>query len=83
MQDRRVDLSLIQLRQARDHADRHFAEPLTLEDLASVAAISRYHFHRLFTVTYGRTPAAHLTERRIERAQGREANQNGTVRLDG
>jgi AraC-like DNA-binding protein len=61
--------ALIQLRQARDHADRHFADPLTLEDLASVAALSKYHFHRIFTVTYGRTPAAHLTERRIERAQ--------------
>jgi transcriptional regulator GlxA family with amidase domain len=66
---RAPDHALIQLRQARDHADRHFAEPLTLEDLASIAAISKYHFHRLFTVTYGRTPAAHLAERRIERAQ--------------
>jgi transcriptional regulator GlxA family with amidase domain len=66
---RAPDHALIQLRQARDHADRHFADPLTLEDLASMAALSKYHFHRLFTVTYGRTPAAHLTERRIERAQ--------------
>ena len=63
------DHALIQLRHARDHADRHFAEPLSLEDLASMAALSKFHFHRLFTVTYGRTPAAHLTERRIERAQ--------------
>ena len=34
-----------------------------------MAALSKYHFHRLFTLTYGRTPAAHLMERRIERAQ--------------
>jgi transcriptional regulator GlxA family with amidase domain len=34
-----------------------------------MAALSKYHFHRLFTVTYGRTPAVHLAERRIERAQ--------------
>ena len=34
-----------------------------------MAALSKYHFHRLFTLTYGRTPAAHLTERRIERSQ--------------
>lgn len=34
-----------------------------------MAALSKYHFHRLFSATYGRTPATHLTERRIERAQ--------------
>ena len=34
-----------------------------------MAALSKYHFHRLFRATYGRTPAMHLTERRIERAQ--------------
>jgi len=63
------DHALVQLRRARDHADRYFAEPLDLEELASVAALSKYHFHRLFSATYGRTPATHLTERRIERAQ--------------
>jgi AraC-like DNA-binding protein len=61
--------ALVQLRRARDHADRYFAEPLDLEKLASVAALSKYHFHRLFRATYGRTPAVHLSERRIERAQ--------------
>src|SRR5580658_7937458 len=66
---RAPDHVLVQLRRARDHADRHFAEPLNLEHLASVAALSKFHFHRLFTATYGRTPAAHLAERRIERAQ--------------
>ena len=34
-----------------------------------MAALSKYHFHRLFTATYGRTPAIHLAERGIERAQ--------------
>jgi transcriptional regulator GlxA family with amidase domain len=66
---RAPDHALVQLRRARDHADRHFAEPLNLKDLASMAALSKYHFHRLFTATYGRTPAVHLAERRIERAQ--------------
>jgi AraC-like DNA-binding protein len=66
---RATDHALVQLRRARDHADRHFAEPLNLEELASMAALSKYHFHRLFTATYGRTPAVHLTQRRIERAQ--------------
>lgn len=66
---RAPDHALVQLRQARDHADRHFAEPLDLANLAAVASLSKYHFHRLFTSTYGRTPAAHISRRRIERAQ--------------
>jgi transcriptional regulator GlxA family with amidase domain len=66
---RAPDHALVHLRRARDHADRHYAEPLDLEQLASVAALSKFHFHRLFTATYGRTPAEHLAHRRIERAQ--------------
>nr|WP_231974521.1 helix-turn-helix transcriptional regulator [Pseudonocardia sp. HH130630-07] len=31
--------------------------------------MSKYHFLRCFTAVYGRTPAATLTRRRIERAQ--------------
>lgn len=57
------------LRRARDHADRNFAEPLDLAQLAAIAGISKYHFQRLFTATYGISPAAHLSRRRIERAQ--------------
>ena len=76
---RAPDHVLVHLRRARDHADRHFAEPLTLEHLAAVAALSKYHFHRLFTATYGRTPAEHLSERRIERAQDLLRATNLTV----
>ncbi len=71
--------SLIHLRRARDHADRHFAEPLDLAALASVAALSKFHFHRLFSATYGVTPAAYVSERRIERAQDLLRATNLTV----
>ena len=60
---------LLDLRRARDHVDAHFGEPVDLQQLAAVAALSKYHFHRLFTAVYGRTPARYLSERRIERAQ--------------
>lgn len=60
---------LVHLRAARDHADQHFAEPLDLEQLAAVARLSKFHFHRLFSATYGCTPAAYVSERRVERAQ--------------
>jgi len=67
------------LRRARDHADRHFADPLTLQDLAAVAMLSKYHFLRLFRAVYGQTPAAYLSERRVERAQDLLRRTNLTV----
>lgn len=70
---------LAHLRAARDHADRHFAEPVGVEQLAAVARLSRWHFHRLFTTTYGATPAAYLSRRRIERAQDLLRSSNLTV----
>jgi len=70
---------LVHLRRARDHVDRHYAEPLDLEALARTAGISKYHFHRLFTATYGLTPAAYVSQRRIERAQDLLRATNLTV----
>lgn len=60
---------LVHLRRARDHVDRYFSEPLDLDTLAGIAGLSKYHFLRLFRATYDRTPAAYLSERRVERAQ--------------
>ncbi|GAA1927145.1 helix-turn-helix domain-containing protein [Nocardioides hwasunensis] len=70
---------LIHLRRARDHLDRHFAEPFDLDHLAGLAGMSRYHFLRSFSVTYRVTPAAYLAERRIERAQDLLRAANLTV----
>ncbi|SCX38815.1 AraC-type DNA-binding protein [Klenkia marina] len=67
------------LRRARDHADRHYDQPLTLAQLAAVAALSPFHFQRLFTATYGVSPAAHLSRRRVERAQDLLRTTNLTV----
>lgn len=70
---------LVHLRRARDHIDRHYAEPLDLDALAAVACISKFHFQRLFTATYGISPAAHLSLRRVERAQDLLRATNLTV----
>ncbi|MCO7219677.1 helix-turn-helix transcriptional regulator [Klenkia sp. PcliD-1-E] len=70
---------LVHLRRARDHADRHYDQPLTLAQLAAVAALSPWHFQRLFTATYGVSPAAHLSRRRVERAQDLLRTTNLTV----
>ncbi|MCP2290421.1 helix-turn-helix transcriptional regulator [Nocardia amikacinitolerans] len=67
------------LRKARDLADRQYADPLNLDELAAAAGVSKYHFLRAFAAVYGRTPAAYLAERRIERAQDLLRATNLTV----
>jgi AraC-like DNA-binding protein len=70
---------LVHLRRARDHLDRHYTEPHDLAGLAAIAGMSKYHFQRLFKATYGLTPAAYLSQRRVERAQDLLRATNLTV----
>lgn len=70
---------LVHLRRARDLADRCYAEELDLDALATAAGISKYHFLRLFTATYGVTPREYLSRRRVERAQDLLRATNLTV----
>ena len=79
MTTRAHDDVLVHLRAARDHADRRFTEPLDLDQLAAVARLSKFHFQRLFTATYGMSPAAYVSRRRIERAQDLLRATNLTV----
>ncbi|MFI0447984.1 helix-turn-helix transcriptional regulator [Actinomadura sp. 6N118] len=53
---------------AKDLADRRFFEPLTVEDLARAAGLSRAHFSTEFRRAFGETPHAYLLTRRLERA---------------
>jgi AraC-like DNA-binding protein len=70
---------VIALRRVHDHIDRHYAEPLTLGDLASLVGMSKFHLVRAFRRTYGETPIRYLTRRRIERAQDLLRSANLTV----
>lgn len=56
------------LLRARDVADRHFADPLTVADLAAVAGLSPSHFSREFRRVFGESPHQYLLTRRLERA---------------
>jgi len=77
---REVPLELLpRLRRVRDHIDRHYREPLDLDELARVAAVSKFHLVRCFEATYDETPIRYLTRRRIERAQDLLRNANLTV----
>jgi AraC-like DNA-binding protein len=72
-------MTVVHLRRARDHIDRHYRAPLCLDELAQVAGVSKYHFARAFYKTYGETPIRYLTRRRIERAQDLLRAANLTV----
>jgi AraC-like DNA-binding protein len=43
--------------------------PLSVEDLASTAALSRFHFTRAFKAATGKTPRQHVSERRLQLAK--------------
>ena len=49
--------------------DENFHEPIHLEQISQQAYFSRFHFHRLFTGIYGRTPHAYLTLKRLQKAK--------------
>lgn len=54
-----------------DHVDEHLADDLKLETLAQIAAISPFHFHRLFLSWTGETLNTFVRRRRLETAAGR------------
>ncbi len=56
------------LHDAAIYAQAHIDEPLPLERLASVAELSPHHFHRLFAMTTGETPAVYVQRLRLEKA---------------
>jgi len=53
-----------------DHIESHLDREFTLEELASVAHFSKYHFHRIFQAMTGETPFQFLTRIRLEKAAG-------------
>jgi AraC family transcriptional regulator len=49
--------------------DSSLHDPPSLRDMADAAAMSPFHFQRLFRATTGLTPHAYVTARRMERAR--------------
>ena len=64
---------------AKLYMDQCFREPLCLEQISREACISRFHFHRLFSRIYHKTPHQYLTRKRIEHAQQLLVDKNLTV----
>ena len=54
-----------------DYIYAHYGEDLSIDDLADVAAFSRFHFHRVFAGVVGETVGDFLKRTRLERAASR------------
>ena len=57
------------LKRVQEHVGHHLADRLSIEQLATVAGLSAFHFARAFKQSQGMTPHNYLLHRRIERAQ--------------
>jgi AraC family transcriptional regulator len=62
-------LTFEQDRTVRDYVHEHLAETISLDDLAAVAGLSRFHFARKFRATIGTAPHAYVLQQRVERAR--------------
>jgi AraC-like DNA-binding protein len=54
---------------AREYLHAHQHGPVSLDEAARAACLSRYHFHRAFTQAHRRTPHDYVTGLRLERAR--------------
>jgi len=67
------------LLRARDYADRNYAKPIGVDEMAAAAGLSRAHFSREFSRTFGESPKAYLMTRRLERAAALLRNTDHSV----
>jgi AraC family transcriptional regulator len=51
-----------------EYIEQHIDQPINLDVMAQIAHFSPFHFHRIFTVLVGETPANFLQRIRIEKA---------------
>ncbi len=56
------------MRRVLDHIDRHLDGDLDLETVSSVAAFSKFHFHRQFKATFGLSLHRYVQLARMQRA---------------
>jgi len=54
---------------AKIFIDENYQESINLDDVSEQAFFSRFHFHRLFTRIYRRTPHQYITQKRLSKAK--------------
>lgn len=56
-------------RRLMEYIDNRLAEPISLGELAAYAALSEYHFARMFRESFGMPPHQYVLARRLELAR--------------
>jgi AraC-like DNA-binding protein/mannose-6-phosphate isomerase-like protein (cupin superfamily) len=64
---------------AIEFINKHFAEPITLDDLAACIHVSRRHFFRLFEQTVGLAPMEYLKKVRLQKAAEMLLSSNANI----
>jgi AraC family transcriptional regulator len=59
----------VRLRRVLAYVEEHFAEDITVADLANVACLSIFHFTRAFAGAMGVPPHRYVSQRRLESAK--------------
>lgn len=73
------DLDARRLQKVCDYIDDHYAEAITLDQLAAEAGLSPFHFLRLFREATGLTPHRYVTDRRIQAARKALERQSSSL----
>jgi len=67
------------LRRVVAHVEDHLGEHISLDQLAALAGMSRFHFARQFRISTGRRPMRYVRQTRIERASAILRERNTTI----
>ena len=70
----------LRLGTAKDYMDAHLGAPLDLAAISQIAALSPFHFLRLFKALYQTTPHQYLTKERMKRGHYLLQNSSKTIR---
>lgn len=69
------------LRRVDDWTEAHLDQIIHLDDLAAIAGLSAYHFHRMFQLSRGIAPHAWLVGKRVARARALLATDMALVQI--
>jgi AraC-like DNA-binding protein len=64
---------------AKVFIDQNYQQPIDLKQIAQKAFLSKFHFHRLFTGIYKKTPHQYVTYLRLEAAKALLAKEGISI----